>query len=141
LNQRFAKFEKIVDEEVSYGPQNNMRQGTCRLRIFRGGRPKFGHAAPMSYVIVATDLGKGLSITNGIEYIAHVALDQVGHVNPARLLLFEHYPKWGVGLDKQRNHVDWVTLDFYGGQIRRFSNPVWFQVEPAWMEALIGEAL
>lgn len=83
---------KTVDEpKFQHGvPWRPGFPSSCRLRIFQG---------LSATVVVMSETGDGMSVTNAAEQIATTAVERY-HLNPDQTVFIEHYPTSQTGDDK-----------------------------------------
>jgi len=103
----------------------------CQLDLFtRGGGEKFTVA-----IVTELEENKGLSITNGIEYIA-AKIAKEHNLQPKDLILVEHWHGDKI-LDEHYSLVRFKgTKHERGGW--SFQNPEWVPLEKAELDRLIG---
>lgn len=103
----------------------------CQLDLFtRGGGEKFTIA-----VVTEIKENKGLSITNGIEYIAATIAKQY-NLQPKDLILIEHWHKDNI-LEEHYSLVRFKSTA-HERDGWHFREPEWFHLEKSELDRLVG---
>lgn len=139
----FSKLEKVLDERLTFGPRSMPNKGVCRMRVWLGGRGVTTTGATAIVVVSTIEANQGLSIQNGIEFIAR-KISEMLDILPSRIILFEHWPNHGhYNQYTERwtypESIDLVTFEWHENQDP--GRPSWMRVDPEWVEQLVGEDL
>ena len=99
----------------------NRYPSECRITIYR-----------QSGIVIATDIDKGMSVTNACEQIANEVVKQYD-VNPQRMIFIEQYRP-----GRADQTTDLVQFDFVDGKALRY--PRWTYISPDDFNKMVGIA-